>query len=401
MEKVRIAAIGLGARGESVLEGLLLGMNNIQITAVCDVYQDRTDRAMQAVANATGISPFATTDYHEILLRDDVDGVLIMSDWLSHISIAIDAMHHGKAVGMEVGGAYTLQDCYDLVAAWESTRVPFMFLENCCYGKTEMMVLNMVKQGLFGDIMHCSGGYHHDLRSEIAHGKENRHYRLQNYLTRNCENYPTHELGPIAQILGINRGNRFLSLVSVASSAKGVNDFAARNPETVNPTLATVPFAQGDIVTTIITCAGGQTITLTLDTTLPRAYSRGFTVRGTRGMYCEDNHSVYLDTDFTEADHWNWSVQWNNAEKYMAQYCHPTWIDYEKNGICGGHGGMDGLVYGEFVECVRTGKPCPIDVYDAAAWMAVTPLSEQSIAMGGMPVAFPDFTHGQWMIQGE
>ena len=397
MEKLKIAAIGLGARGASIISDLLLGMNNITITAVCDIYQDRTQNAAQKIETATGTRPYATTNYQDVLVRSDVDAVLIMSDWLSHIPIAMNAMKHGKAVGMEVGGAYTLEDCYALVRTWEETQVPFMFLENCCYGKTEMMVMNMVKQGLFGEIVHCAGGYHHDLRSEIAHGKENRHYRLQNYLTRNAENYPTHELGPIAQILNINRGNRFLTLTSVASCAKGMNTYAQNNPQTVDPKLATATFAQGDIVTTIITCAGGQTITLTLDTTLPRGYSRGFTVRGTLGMYCEDNHSIYLEQDFTEADHWNWAVQWNNAEKYMQKYCHPTWVAYEQNGICGGHGGMDGLVYGEFFECVRQARPCPIDVYDAAAWMAVTPLSEASIAMGGAPVAFPDFTHGAWI----
>ncbi len=397
MDKVSVAAIGLGARGYSVLSGLLLGMNNITLTAVCDLYTDRTEAAADRVESATGVRPFATTDYREILTRADVDAVLIMSDWASHVPVAIDAMKHGKAVGMEVGGAYKLEDCFALVEIWEQTRVPFMFLENCCYGKEEMMVLNMVRQGLFGDVVHCAGGYRHDLRSEIAHGRENRHYRLQNYLTRNAENYPTHELGPIAQILNINRGNQFVSLVSVASCAKGVNDYARRNPDTVDPSLATAKFAQGDVVTTVISCAGGETVTLTLDTTLPRGYSRGFTVQGTRGMYCEDNRSIYLDTDFTEADHWEWTTtQFNNVERYMTAYCHPTWVAYEQNGICGGHGGMDGLVFCEFFECVRTHQPCPIDVYDAAAWMAVTPLSEMSIKQGGSPVPFPDFTHGEW-----
>ena len=396
MEKVKVAAIGLGARGYGMLEGLLLGMNNIILTAVCDIYADRTQQAADKIESVTGVRPFETTDYKETLDRTDVDAVLIMSDWSSHVPIAIDAMKHGKAVGMEVGGAYNLDECYALVAAWEETRVPFMFLENCCYGKNEMLVMNMVKQGLFGDIVHCSGGYRHDLRDEIAHGKENRHYRLQNYLTRNVENYPTHELGPIAQILNINRGNNFVSLVSVASCAKGMNDYAKRNPDTVDQNLATAKFAQGDVVTTIITCAGGETITLTLDTTLPRGYSRGFTVQGTRGMYCEDNNTICLDDDCKGINHFRWYEHWDNAKKYMETYCHPTWIEYEKNGICGGHGGMDGLVYGEFFECVRTGRPCPIDVYDAAAWMAVTPLSEASIAGGNVSVPFPDFTHGEW-----
>ncbi len=397
MKKVKVAAVGLGGRGYGILHGLLCRMDNVTVTAVCDLYEDRVKAAVEAVAELCGEAgrPFGTTDFREIMLRDDVDAVIIMSAWESHVPIAIAAMEHGKAVGMEVGGAYSVEQCLELVKCWERTRVPFMFLENCCYGEVEMMVMNMVKQGLFGEIIHCEGGYRHDLRGEIIFGKENRHYRLRNYLARNCENYPTHELGPIAQILDINRGNRFLSLVSVASGSAGLNAYAAADPK-ADPALATARFAQGDVITTVIKCARGETITLTLDTTLPRAYSRGFTVQGTKGMYMEDNRSVFLDTDHGGKDHWDWSPEWNNQVKYLEKYSHSVWVEYHKNGICGGHGGMDGLVYDEFIECVRTGRPCPIDVYDAAAWMVVTPLSEQSIAMGGAPVSFPDFTNGAW-----
>ncbi len=397
MDQVKVAAVGVGGRGYGILCGLLLHMDNVNVTAVCDIYEDRVKAAADATAGVYGEErrPFATTDYHEVMLRDDVDAVIIMSAWESHIPIAIDAMEHGKAVGMEVGGAYSVEQCWELVRCWERTRVPFMFLENCCYGEAEMMVMNMVKQGLFGEIVHCEGGYRHDLRDEVIFGRENRHYRLRNYLARNCENYPTHELGPIAQILDINRGNRFLSLVSVASKSVGLNAFAASNPK-ADPALATARFAQGDVVTTIIKCARGETITLTLDTCLPRGYSRGFLVQGTKGMYMEDNRSVFLDIDHGGKDHWDWSPEWNNQVKYLEKYAHPTWVDYHKNGIRGGHGGMDGLVYDEFIECVRTGRPCPIDVYDAVALMVVTPLSEESIAMGGAPVTFPDFTGGAW-----
>ena len=393
MEKVRVAVVGVGSRGRYMLEHCLLNMDNMCVTAVCDTYEDRTQWAAQKVEEVSGQKPFASTNWHDVLNPAFADAVLILSAWESHVPIAIEAMEKGIAVGMEVGGAYSLDQCWDMVRTYERTRTPFMFLENCCYGRIEMMVMRMVKQGLFGDVVHCEGGYCHDLRGEIAFGKENRHYRLRNYLHRNCENYPTHELGPIAQILGINRGNRFLSLVSMASSAKGMNTYAKHNAN-VDPALQSAQFAQGDVVTTIIKCANGETITLSLDTTLPRAYSRRFTVRGTLGMYMEDNNSIYLDTDFTEADHWDWSKQWNNANKYLEKYEHPVWEQYLKEGIRGGHGGMDGLVYDAFIEAVRNGTPCPIDVYDAAAWMAVTPLSETSIAKGGMPVEFPDYTHG-------
>lgn len=398
MEKVRTAVIGLGCRGQFLLEGLLLGMDNLRVTVVCDSYADRTEWGAAKVEAVYGERPFATTDWHEALDPTRADAVLILSAWESHCPIACEALEKGIAVGMEVGGAYTVEDCWHLVHTQERTGTPFMLLENCCYGQIEMMVMHMVKQGLFGEVVHCEGGYRHDLRSEIARGAENRHYRLRNYLHRNCENYPTHELGPIAQILGINRGNRMLSLVSMASGAHGLNDYASRTPG-IDPALAAARFAQGDVVDTLIKCAGGQTIRLTLDTTLPRAYSRGFTVQGTRGMYVEDNNSIYLDSDFSEADHFNWKPHWDNATEYLKTYQHPVWANYLKNGIRGGHGGMDGLVYDAFIEAVRKGEPCPIDVYDAAAWMSITPLSEASIAQGSAPVEVPDFTSGAWYMR--
>jgi len=245
-----------------------------------------------------------------------------------------------------------------------------------------------------GDIVHCQGGYHHDLRHEIAFGRENRHYRLRNYLNRNCENYPTHELGPIAKILDINNGNRMVSLTSTASCAKGLHEYVVAE-KGENDILAGMEFAQGDVITTVIKCAKGQTITLVLDTTLPRAYSRGFTVRGTKAAYFEDMDAVYIDGEHNDCE-FNAKKLWDNAESYNEKYCHPLWKHYDPKG---GHGGMDYLVFSAFLEAVKTGKKPPIDVYDAAAYMCITALSEESIHLGGAPVAIPDFTRGKWYMR--
>ena len=257
------------------------------------------------------------------------------------------------------------------------------------------MVLNMVRQGLFGEIVHCEGGYRHDLRDEVSFGRENRHYRFLNYKNRNCENYPTHELGPIANVLNINRGNRMLNLVSVASKSAGLHDYLLREKgEAYDATNMT--FAQGDVVTTIIRCAHGETITMTLDTTLPRFYTRAFTVQGTRGMYMEDNHSIYLDSKDRKYD-FTWRDHWGNADDYRKDYEHPTWKRYLEGAQRGGHGGMDWIEFEDFFAVVRDKAKVPLNVYDAASWMVITPLSEQSIAAGGMPTAIPDFTGGRWM----
>lgn len=394
-EKLQIGVIGLGSRGMGLLKAVMLEMEDIEVTAVCDVYQDRQEDAAAACKEKYGKEVTMTGDYHEILAMDGVDAVIISASWAAHSRIAVDAMRAGKPCASEVGGAYSLEECWELVRTHEETGVPCMMLENCCYGRDELMVLNMVKQGVLGEIVHCAGGYCHDLRKEIAEGRENRHYRLDNYMHRNCENYPTHELGPIAKVLDINRGNRMVSLSSVASKARGMNEYAANHN---HAELADYPFAQGDIVTTTIRCAHGETIVLTLDTTLPRAYSRGFTVRGTKGLYQEDTRSIFID-GMHEKFEFNLKGMWGNAEEFREQYEHPIWKQYLAEGVKGGHDGMDWLVFSAFFDSVRQGETPPIDVYDMASWMAVTALSEQSVAMGGLPVAFPDFTNGRWIAR--
>ena len=215
MKNARVGFIGLGNRGKSLLDVVLA--QNETVSAVCDLYADRTENAANKVEEKTGKRPTEYTDYKKLLLDESVDAVVISCAWEDHVVIAVDAMRAGKAVGLEVGGAYSVHQCWELVKTYEETKTPFMFLENCCFGRRELMVLNMVEKGLFGKVVHCSGGYHHDLREEIAFGRENRHYRLRNYLSRNCENYPTHELGPIANVLNINKGNRMIILTATAS----------------------------------------------------------------------------------------------------------------------------------------------------------------------------------------
>ena len=393
--ELNVAVVGLGNRGVSLLKHCILPREGVRVAAVCDVYEDRRERAVKLAVEAGRPAPVSTGDWREILAMDEVDAVLILASWESHVDAACASMRAGKYTGIEVGGAYSVEDCWRLVRAYEETGVPCMMLENCCYGRDELMVLNMVRKGLFGEVVHCQGGYRHDLRDEVAYGREERHYRFRHYLGRYCENYPKHELGPIANVLDINRGNRMLTLVSVASKAAGLHEYLLRERgESYDATR--MRFAQGDVVTTIIKCARGETITLTLDTTLPRFYSRGFHVQGTKGMYMEDNNSVFLDGTDNEFD-FKWKEKWNNAEAYREAYDHPVWKRYLEEGVRGGHDGMDWLVLGAFFDAARQNAPAPIDVYDAAAWMSITALSEQSVALGGTPMPIPDFTNGRWL----
>ena len=394
MEKTKIGVVGLGGRGFG-LTRLIASMEDIEIVAVCDQYEDRVRRAVDGVREDAGYEPRGLTDYHDLLNIDEIQGVVIPTSWTDHIKIAIDCMKAGKYSASEVGGAYTIDDCWSLVHTYEETHVPAMLLENCNYGRDELMVLNMVRQGIFGEVVHCQGGYRHDLRLGLAHNREPeremRHYRQGEYMHRNCDNYPTHDLGPIAKICGINHGNRMLSLVSVSSKARGLNDHIMRLDGPDYP-LANYAWAQGDVITTIIKCAHGETITLVLDTTLPRPYSRNFQVHGTHAVYVEDNHSLFIDGEHSEET--PWKDNWNNVDKYYEKYEHPIWQNYDPSK--GSNGGMDYLVLRAFFDSVKRRCPTPIDVYDMASWMSVTTLSEDSIAMGGHPVAMPDFTRGTW-----
>ncbi|MCR4615240.1 MAG: gfo/Idh/MocA family oxidoreductase [Clostridiales bacterium] len=395
-EKINIGIVGYGCRGKSLMVDVILHLYNegVIVKAVCDTYEDRMFEAVNDVEATTGVKPFCSTDYRDITTMDGLDAVVVTASWEAHVPVILSAMKNGKYVATEVGGSYSINDCWEIVRTSEQTGIPCMMLENCCYGRREMMLMNMLDKGFLGQISHCSGGYMHDLRSEISHGKENRHYRLRNYLRRNCENYPTHELGPIAMLLDINYGNRMLSLTSTSSCAHGLNEFV-KNEKGGDHPLAKVNFAQGDIVTTVIKCARGETITLTLDTTLPRAYSRGITVRGTKAAYFEDTDSVFVDGVHNKFD-FDWSPQWGNAKNYEDEYDHPLWAEY-KNNPTGGHGGMDGLVLKAFFESVKNGTQTPIDVYDTASLMCISALSEESISTGSSPVAIPDFTNGAWI----
>ncbi len=393
----KFALIGYGDRGKDWLNMMLTGWKDrVSLVAVCDAYEDRAKAASEDAKELTGIAPVWETDYRKVLENPDVEVVVIVTSWEMHVPIAIEAMRAGKIVGMEVGGTFDVKECWQLVETYEETKTPFMFMENCNYGRRELMALNMAQQGVFGEIVFCAGAYMHDLRSEVAFGVENRHYRLEKYKTHNAENYPTHELGPISKILGINHGNRFVSLTSTASKASGLHEYILKN-KADDEELKRTKFKQGDVVTTVITCEQGQTIRLTLNTTLPRYYSRDFTICGTKGMYEEATDSVCLDIEEHNKLHMDWlKEKCGNAKDYEEQYDHPLWKDHMESGVMGGHGGADGLMFSVFLDCIENKKPMPIDVYDAAAWMVVTALSEQSIAGGSVPVEFPDFTKGKW-----
>lgn len=400
-KKLKIGVIGLGQRGAAYgmtdgsigLLGNILNNSDVLVTALCDLHAERVEFAAEKVIKAGQGEPLKTTDFSEVL-RSGVDAVIVSTSWASHVEVALAAMEQGIAVGIEVGGTHNLDDMRKLVQSYEKTKTPFMFLENCCYNKDELLATSLTRNGKLGEICYCHGAYCHDLRNEITEvALRQGHYRLEEYKNHNCENYPTHELGPIVKLLGITRGNKFTYLTATASKARGLNEYIDSHQEV--SVLKGTEFKQGDVVTTAIKCENGELITLKLDTTLPRLYDREITVSGTKGYYSQTLKAVILDGD--QFDHEKNVIQDAlNSQNDYEEYLPEDWKTITEEQLKSGHGGMDYIMLKHFFRAVKNKDEMPIDVYEACAMMCVTALSEQSIKNNGAPVEVPDFTDGNY-----
>lgn len=414
---VKLGMIGVGLRGQSHLEEMLK-RNDVEVVAMADPDKIMMASAQKLVSKYNKKAPAEYSngpyDYRNLLKRDDIDAVLVASPWEWHLPHGVDAMNAGKIVGMEVCGAIHLQDCWDFVNTYEKTKVPIMIMENVCYRRDVMAVLNMVQQGMFGEILHLQGGYEHDLRGVLFNdgitpynsgaefgdkGFSEAKWRTNHYLKRNAELYPTHGLGPVGSMINLNRGNRLTALSSVSTKSLGLNRYVKDHPKGgENHPNAKVKFKEGDIVTTQIQTANGETIVLTHDTSSPRPYNLGFRVQGTNGLW-QDYHSGGADEGFIYFEGKSKPHTWENTKAYMDEYDHPLWKKYSKEAEGAGHGGMDFFVDNAFIECIKRNAEFPLDVYDLATWYAITPLSEKSIAEGGQLQQIPDFTKGKWQTR--
>lgn len=407
-EILNIGLIGVGLRGTNHLNNCLL-RKDITIVAICDIDPRRNTIALDLIEKAGQKKPKVFSkgdyDYKNLLELPEVDAVIISTPWLWHTRMAKDAMLAQKYTGLEVSAANTMEECWDLVNTHEQTGSHLMILENVCYRRDIMAVLNMVKQNMFGELLHFRCGYQHDLRfvkfndGKSAYGKgvefgekgiSESAWRTQHSLLRNADVYPTHGLGPIAIMSDINRGNRLVSISSMASKGVGLHNYIVKHGGKEHPN-AKLKFKQGDIITSMIETANGETIIVTHDCNSPRPYSLGFRVQGSEGIWEVDGNRIYLE-DKSKKPH-----QWDEATPWLEQYDHPLWKKYGDYAAGSGHGGMDFFVLQAFVESAKQNIAPPMDAYDAAAWSAVTPLSEISIANGGEVQDFPDFTRGNWV----
>ena len=391
---VRWGLVGIGARGLSHVEQLLR-LDGCQITALCDPHAPALERGLAAVATAGRAKPAAFGNgpdaWRRLVERADVDAVLISTPWEQHVAQAVGALRAGKHAFVEVPAAVTLDECWQLVEVAESTRRHCMMLENVCYGREELMVLHMCRKQLFGDLTHAEAAYIHDLREqekEIEWGTGS--WRVPHYERRNGNVYPTHGLGPVAQYLNVNRGDRFTRLVSMSSPALGYQQYAAREFPAAHPRNQ-AKYICGDMNTSILQTALGRTVLVQHDVASPRPYTRLNVIQGTRGAFGGFPNRIVVEG---RGDTHRWDT---DMAKWYAEFDHPLWTKVGEAAVkAGGHGGMDFVMLWRLVQCLREGLPLDQDVYDAATWSAIAPVSEQSVARGGAPIEVPDFTRGAW-----
>jgi len=395
IETVRVAFIGLGMRGKGAVNRYSF-LEGVKVVALCDVVPENVEKT-QSILSENGLPPAdaytGEEDWKTICEREDVDLVYVCTHWDLHTPIAVYAMEQGKHVATEVPIALTIEECWQLVNTAERTRRHCMQLENCNYDFFELATLNMVRQGVLGELVHAEGAYIHDLRDLCFREKTGywNMWRLRHNETRNANLYPTHGLGPLCHILNIHRGDKMDYLVSLASDQFGMTEYAKKKFGE-DSEYASRDYNRGDMNTTLIKTRNGKSILIQHDVTSPRPYSRIHMLSGTKGIVRKwPSRGIALEPD---AHHF---MEDAAMDSILAVYEHPITREIgEMARKVGGHGGMDFIMDYRLIHCLRNGLPLDQDVYDAAEWSAIIELSEKSIANQSTSVKVPDFTRGAW-----
>jgi predicted dehydrogenase len=392
MDRVRIGFVGVGGMGMVHVENLLR-IEGAELHAICDVVPAKVAKARDVIVAAGKPAPRGFSagprDFERMCAEMELDLVYTATPWEWHVPVCLAAMKHGKHAATEVPAAYTVDDCWALVEAAEKYGKHCVMMENCCYDRLEMLMFHLARLGVLGELLHAECGYLHDLR-EIKFSTEGEGlWRRAHAMARNGNLYPTHGLGPIAQCLDINRGNQFDYLVSMSTPPRGLELYAREHfPE--SDSRRREKFKLGDVNVTLIRTKRGETIYLGHNCDNPRPYSRGIVLQGTRGIIEGWPGRVYVEGR-SEKPH-----RWDALEPWYGRYEHPLWKSERVRTATGGHGGMDFLEDLRLIECLRRGEPTDQNVYDAAAWSVITPLTERSVAARSRPIEVPDFTRGRW-----
>lgn len=386
--KLRLGIIGVGSRGTGLMS-IMLAHGDASFLAVADISSDAARRAAAIVDKASGKKPELYTqgpdDYLRMLKRDDLDAVMVCTPIPLHARMSVDAMKAGKHVFSEVPAAVTLDECWDLVRTAEKTGKTYMLAENCCYYRDVLMVLNMVEQGVFGELTYAECGYIHDCRFIGFDDKGNLTWRGELYQNTSGNWYPTHAIGPVARWIGINRTDRFECLTAMSSRPVGAAIYAEKKFGKDHPA-SKIKFRSGDTTNALIRTTKGVLVEIRFDVSSlrPHPSTTNYLLQGTKAVYLDDGRRIYIEGKTAK-------YEWESVAPYEKPYEHPLWQKWGQAASTAGHGGADFFTTRLFLDVLRTGAKSPVDVYDAAAWSAIVPLTCASVAAGGKPQEFPDF----------
>jgi hypothetical protein len=388
---VRIGFVGVGGMGTNHVNNLLK-IEGTELKAVCDIVPEKVAHVQDLAVKAGKGKPVGYAkgpeDFKRMCDEEELDLVYTATPWNWHTPVCLYAMKTGKHAATEVPAAISVDECWKLVETAEKTGKHAIMMENCCYDRSELMVLNMVRKGVFGELVHAECGYMHDLRS-VKFAKESEGLWRRAFATKyNGNLYPTHGLGPVAQWMNINRGDRLDFLVSMSSPSRGLQEYAAEHLPPDDPRRKE-KYVLGDVSSTLIRTVKGLTILLQHDTNLPRPYSRIDLVQGTKGIFRGFPDQIHIEGRTKGHD-------WEGVDEYRKEFEHPLWKAMHDRSKGAGHGGMDFIEDYRLIHAFRTGAYPDEDVYDAATWSVPFELTQRSVANRSRPVDVPDFTRGRW-----
>ncbi len=398
-DTIRLGFVGVGGRGTYLLTQFLR-VEGVEVTAVCDLAEDRVAHAQQLVEQAGQPKPQGyyggPMEYRRLCEQADVDAVVNATPWQAHTPINLAALAAGKHVATEVPGALSVDECWQQVEAAEKAARQCMILENYCYQRDVMLVMNLIRQGLFGQVMHAEGGYQKDARYYDVQVQPGDQLSWQGQFRKDRKGniYPTHDIGPISWWMDINRGDRFEYLVSIGSPAVAMNEYGADyfGPDHF---LTKTKWNMSDINVSLLKTVKGRSVYLILDTLLSRPQPRNvYRLLGSKGIYDRTINALYLEAKSPRHDRWH--GDWEPVDKYFEDYEHPLWKDLREKARTSGHGGGDFLMVYRAVQALQANTTPDIDVCVMATWSSIVGLSEQSARKGSSPVEFPDFTRGKW-----
>ena len=398
IDKVKVGLIGIGNRGKTLIQMFdwLIENEKAEMVALCDLDQKNIDYAINHLVEKQKETPktFANgeNDWKNLVKLEEVDMLLIATPWEWHTPMALFGMENGKHVASEVPIAYTMEDCVKLVQTTERTKKHCIMIENCCYNREELWIMNMIQEGVFGELTHAECAYNHDLRALLLHKTYYKNqWRMKHHTERSGNFYTTHGIGPVSFYMDIGRGDTFKYLTSMSSKEQSLST-------AVKKTNSDFPSVKcGDVNTSLIKTENGKSIMLQFDVHTGRPYSRINQLIGTKAVHEGYPSRLYIDGEELEF----WGHRWLSEEDYLSyskKYEHPMISKLKKisESFKQGHGGMDFIMIYRLISCLNNGLPLDINVYDSVMWSAITPLSELSVSLDSQPIAFPDFTGGNW-----